>query len=53
MGGLSEHLKAAYGIDSLRYAATFCLGFYLLAAVLVMLAIRPMLRDWVEEAPAG
>ena len=53
MGGLSEHLKGAYGIDSLRYAATFCLGFYLLAAVLVMLAIRPMLRDWVEEAPAG
>ena len=49
MGALSERLKAAYGIDSLRYAAVACLGFYLLAAVLVLLAIRPMKRDWVEE----
>lgn len=49
MGGLSDHLKLAYGTQSLRYAAVGCLGFYLLAAVLVMGAIRSLRRDWVEE----
>ena len=54
MGTLSDRLKAGgYGIDSLRYACTFCLVFYALAAVLVLFAIRPLKRDWVAEGAAG
>ena len=49
MGGLSEYLKAAYGVESLRYAAVLCLGFYGLAAVLVLFSIRSLRRDWVAE----
>jgi MFS family permease len=51
MGGLSDNLKLAYGIQSLRYAAVGCLGFYLLAAVLVLGAVRSLRDDWVEELP--
>jgi MFS family permease len=49
MGGLSDHLKTAYGTESLRYAAVGCLGFYVLAAVLVLFAVPSLRRDWVEE----
>ena len=49
MGTLSDMLKSSYGIESLRYAAVGCLGFYALAAVLMMFAIRPLRRDWVED----
>ena len=52
MGTLSDRLKAGYGIDSLRYACTFCLVFYAVAAVLVLFAIRPLKRDWVAEVSA-
>jgi predicted MFS family arabinose efflux permease len=50
MGSLSDYLKASYGIESLRYAAIFCLGFYAVAAVLAFVAIKPLRRDWVAEA---
>ena len=50
MGSLSDYLKASYGIESLRYAAIFCLGFYAVAAVLAFVAIKPLQRDWVAEA---
>lgn len=49
MGALSDHLKLAYGTQSLRYAAVGCLGFYLIAAVLVLGAIRSLRADWVAE----
>ncbi|MHA6721948.1 spinster family MFS transporter [Sphingomonas sp. RS2018] len=49
MGTLSDMLKSTYGIESLRYAAVGCLVFYAVAAVLMMLAIRPLRRDWVED----
>ena len=52
MGAISEHLKAAYGLESLRYAAVSCLGFYALAAVLVLFAVPSLRRDWVEELPS-
>ena len=48
MGWLSDELKGTYGQDALRYAAVGCLGFYLLAAALMLLAVRPLRRGWVE-----
>ncbi|GGO92661.1 spinster family MFS transporter [Stakelama pacifica] len=48
MGAISDQLKGGYGVDSLRYAAIICVGLYLVAAVLVLLAIRSLKRDWVE-----
>ncbi|MBW4330638.1 MFS transporter [Stakelama sp. CBK3Z-3] len=48
MGAISDLLRAGYGVHSLRYAAIICVGLYLVAAVLVLLAIRPLKRDWVE-----
>jgi len=50
IGGLSDRFKAAYGADSLRFAAVGCLGFYVLAAVLVLFAVRSLRKDWVEDA---
>ncbi|MBN2973017.1 MFS transporter [Roseomonas aeriglobus] len=50
MGTLSDMLKSTYGVDSLRYAAVGCLLFYAIAALLMTLAIRPLRRDWVEDA---
>lgn len=52
MGSLSDWLRGSYGSDSLRYAATSCLAFYLFAAVLAAFAIRTIKRDWVEETAA-
>ena len=52
MGGLSDHFKTAYGVESLRYAAVGCLGFYILAAILVMFAIPSVRRHWIEDAAA-
>jgi predicted MFS family arabinose efflux permease len=46
MGALSDRLRADYGVESLRYAAVACLGFYLLAALLALLAVKPLRRDW-------
>ena len=53
MGRISDALKASYGTESLRYAAVSCLGFYALAAVLVLFAIPSLRRDWVEEGSQG
>jgi hypothetical protein len=49
MGALSDALKGTYGADSLRYAAIIGVSLYLVAAVLALLAIRPLKRGWVEE----
>ena len=49
MGRLSDGFTSTYGADSLRYAAVLCLGFYVLAALLAMLAARSLTKDWVEE----
>ncbi|MGP7796691.1 spinster family MFS transporter [Sphingomonas sp. CLY1604] len=47
MGRLSDAMTAAHGDDALRYATTYALGFYLVAAALMLLAVRPLRRDWV------
>jgi MFS family permease len=49
MGRLSDALKATYGADALRNAAVACLGFYLLAALLMFLAVGPLKRSWVPD----
>lgn len=48
MGALSDALKPAYGAEALRYAAVSVLAFYLVAALLMLLAARPLRRDWVD-----
>lgn len=49
MGALSDALKGSYGDASLRYAAIITVSFYLVAAALALLAVRPLRRGWVEE----
>ena len=53
MGALSDHLKTSYGTESLRYATVGCLGFYVLAAVLVSGAVSSLRRDWVADESVG
>jgi hypothetical protein len=52
MGRLSQQLKASHGVDSLRDAAAVCLVFYLLAAALMLLSIRPLRAAWVADQNA-
>ncbi|HWC55583.1 MAG TPA: MFS transporter [Sphingomicrobium sp.] len=49
MGRLSDGLKASYGANALRDAAVVCLGFYLVAAILALLSIRPLRVSWVAD----
>ncbi len=49
MGALSDAMTARFGADALRYAAVGTLGFYLVAAVLGLLAVRPLRHDWWVE----
>jgi MFS family permease len=46
MGRLSDAMTATRGADALRDAAILCLGFYLIAAVLMLVAVRPLRRGW-------
>ena len=50
MGRISDGLKATYGIESLRYAAVGCTAFYLVAALLMLFAIKRLRTDWVDDA---
>ena len=49
VGGLSDAMKATYGSDSLRNAAAACLGFYLLAAALMLFSVKSLRRSWVPD----
>jgi MFS family permease len=49
MGAISVSLKAKYGDQSLGIGAMIGVCLYLVAAVLALLAIRPLKRGWVEE----
>ena len=49
MGTISDSLKGRYGDDALRYAAMSCLGFYLLAGLLMLLAVKRLRKDWVDD----
>jgi hypothetical protein len=50
MGAISDSLKASQGAEALRYAAIACLSFYLLAALLMMFAVKRLRTDWVDDA---
>lgn len=49
MGAISDSLTASYGTEALRYAAIACLSFYLLAALLMMFAVKRLRVDWVDD----
>ncbi len=49
IGALSEAFKARLGTEALRYAAVSVVGFYVLAGVLMLFAIRRLRTDWVDE----
>lgn len=51
IGRLSEALKATYGVDSLRNAAVACTSFYLVAALLMSLCVKPLRVGWVNDQP--
>jgi predicted MFS family arabinose efflux permease len=50
MGRLSDAFKTTYGVDALRNAAVACLAFYLIAAILMWLSIKPLRAAWVADA---
>jgi MFS family permease len=50
IGALSDMFKERYGAEALRYASVSVVGFYLLAALLMLLAVKRLRNDWVEEA---
>jgi predicted MFS family arabinose efflux permease len=49
MGRLSDGLEATYGANALRDAAVACLGFYLLAALLVVLSLGSLKGSWIAD----
>jgi len=50
IGALSELFKQRFGTEALRYAAVSVVGFYIIAAILMLLAARRLRQDWVEES---
>ncbi|MEO7864405.1 MAG: MFS transporter [Sphingomicrobium sp.] len=50
IGRLSEAFKSTYGVDALRNAAVACTAFYLLAALLMSLCIKPLRAAWLDDA---
>lgn len=49
MGRLSDMLKSTEGADALRDAAALCLGFYVVAAVLMLLSAKSLAQSWVAD----
>ena len=48
LGALSDALTARLGEEALRYSMLVSLGFYLLAALLMALAAKPLREEWVD-----
>lgn len=51
IGHVSDVLKKSYGAESLRYAAVGCTVFYLVAALLMLLCVKPLRAAWVDDEP--
>ena len=49
MGRLSDALKASYGVNALRDAAIACTGFYLVAALIILMSARSLRASWVGD----
>ena len=52
IGALSVMFTGRFGTEALRYAAVCVVGFYIVAAVLMLFAVRQLAKDWVEDEPA-
>lgn len=52
LGAISDQMKPRFGDDALRCSAVLLVSLYLVAAVLALLAIKPLRKDWVEETAA-
>jgi len=52
MGGISDVMTPHFGAEALKYSAVAVAGFYLVAALLGALAVRPLRRDWVDDVAA-
>jgi hypothetical protein len=50
IGRFSDVLKHSYGAESLRYAAVGCTVFYLLAAALMLFAVKHLRSAWVDDS---
>lgn len=50
IGWLSDQYTARLGDEALRYAAVSVVGFYVLAALLMLLASRRIAETWVEDS---
>jgi MFS family permease len=50
IGAISEALKRSYGTEALRYAAVACTAFYLLAALLMLLCVRKLRSNWIDDS---
>ncbi|SEM94090.1 Sugar phosphate permease [Sphingomonas gellani] len=48
MGHIADRLAYSLGDDALRWAALYVLGFYPIAAVLMLVAARTLSRDWMD-----
>ncbi len=49
IGRVSDGLKSTYGTESLRFAAVGITAFYLVAALLMLLAVKRLSGDWVDD----
>ena len=49
IGRLSDALKHSYGAEALRYAAVACTGFYVIAALLMLLCVAKLRANWVDD----
>ncbi len=50
IGIISDTFKEQYGSEALRYAAVSVVGFYVVASLLMFVALRRIREDWVDEA---
>ena len=49
LGALSDILTPIYGEQGLRYSMLYSLTFYVIAAMLMALAARPLKSEWIAE----
>lgn len=49
IGWISDHLKARFGDEALRYAILSGTGFYVLATIFLLLAAIRLPRDWHQD----
>jgi predicted MFS family arabinose efflux permease len=52
LGGLSDLMKPQFGDEALRYSAITLVCLYFVASGLALLAVKPLRKDWVDEAAA-